>query len=156
MYSSDSSILIFWLLTGIILIGIELFYTRSLGKKYQYILLLMGINCLLMGFYNFRYSYVPGINWQITYWIFLSFAAILWIRPMLLIKGKRNIVQDANEAQTIDDILPGKTGKVIYEGCLWQAKCEDKTITILANQTVYVMRREGNTLIVVPTDLFQM
>ncbi len=147
----------FCFLAGVILIGIEFFFTKSLGKKYQFIFLLMGINALIMGFYTFRGNiYDRAISWLIIYWMGLSFATILWIRPILLLKGKRNVVQDATEAQTIGEISSGKIGKVIYEGCVWQARCEDKTITILPNQTVYVMRREGNILIVVPVDLFQM
>jgi membrane protein implicated in regulation of membrane protease activity len=38
---------------------------------------------------------------------------------------------------------------VIYEGASWKARNEDDQGAIAPRQKVYVLRREGNTLIVV-------
>ena len=84
----------------------------------------------------------------------LSIVSVIWLRPMFL-KNKKVIVRDATEAKTITEILAGKTGKVLYEGTIWQARCNDKSIDIASEQTVYVLSREGNTLIVAPENLFQ-
>lgn len=60
---------------------------------------------------------------------------------------------DAKEAQTMTEISAGQTGRVLYEGNSWRARCEDELEVIAPNQKVYVVRREGNTLIVVPRNL---
>jgi membrane protein implicated in regulation of membrane protease activity len=91
---------------------------------------------------------------QIAYLMGLSTACVIWVRPMLLRKKKFTVL-DATEAQTLTDILPGQTGQVLYEGCLWQARSDGYQGAIAPNQRVYVMRREGNTLIVLPENLFQ-
>jgi membrane protein implicated in regulation of membrane protease activity len=56
---------------------------------------------------------------------------------------------DATEAETLTEILPGKTGRVLYEGNSWNARC-DVGGTIAPQQRVYVVGRKGTTLIVVP------
>ncbi|MEL7354902.1 MAG: NfeD family protein, partial [Cyanobacteria bacterium J06560_5] len=61
----------------------------------------------------------------------------------------------ATEARTTTEILPGKTGRVIYEGNSWQARCEDDQVAIAPDQEVFVVQRKGNTLIVIPLSTFQ-
>ncbi|WP_439648944.1 NfeD family protein [Leptolyngbya ohadii] len=51
--------------------------------------------------------------------------------------------------------MPGQTGRVIYEGNSWQARCEDEGMTIAPNQRVYVVDRRGTTLIVIPESLLR-
>jgi membrane protein implicated in regulation of membrane protease activity len=78
---------------------------------------------------------------------------VLWVRPLFL-QPKKKIQADATEAKTLIEIKPGEVGRVLYEGSSWQARCEDKSIALAANQRVYVLRREGNMLIIVPEDFF--
>lgn len=66
------------------------------------------------------------------------------------------MIPDATEAKTITEILPGQTGRVKYEGCSWKACCTNKQVAIAPNQKVYVLRREGNTLIIAPDNLFHL
>ena len=57
---------------------------------------------------------------------------------------------ESTEARTLTAIEPGQTGRVIYEGNSWQARCEDDRLEIAVNQPVVVLRRQGNTLFVLP------
>jgi len=46
----------------------------------------------------------------------------------------------------------GKEGRVLYEGN-FLARCDDHNLAIAPNQKVYLVRREGTTLIVLPENL---
>jgi membrane protein implicated in regulation of membrane protease activity len=91
---------------------------------------------------------------QIFYWMGIALAFVIWLRP-ILIKRKKFIIQASQEGTTLTEILPGKTGRVLYEGSSWQAKCSDTEIKINAEQKVYILGREGNTLIIASEDLFK-
>jgi membrane protein implicated in regulation of membrane protease activity len=71
----------------------------------------------------------------------------------LIPKGKVRAIADSQEAKTLTEIPPGETGRVIYEGNSWQARCEDTNATIPPNQNVIVVGRKGTTLIVLPENL---
>jgi membrane protein implicated in regulation of membrane protease activity len=71
----------------------------------------------------------------------------------LIPKGTARAIADSQEAKTLTEIPPGETGRVIYEGNSWQARCEDTKATIPPNQNVIVVGRKGTTLIVLPENL---
>lgn len=145
---------LFWLGGGVILCSIEFFLPKTWGKKYKLIALTMGLNSLIVAVFIWRYDVLQDARFQIVYWMGLSIASVIWIRPMI-VKRKKFTVPDATEARTLTEILPGQTGQVLYEGCFWQARCDEYQDAISPNQTVYVLRREGNTLIVLPERLFR-
>ena len=146
---------LFWFALGVMLCLTELFLAKTLAKSYKFVPLIAGIIAIILSILLLKVYYLPDWNWQIGYWMVFSTVSVIWLRPMFL-KNKKVIVRDATEAKTITDILAGKTGKVLYEGTIWQARCNDKSIDIASDQTVYVLRREGNTLIVAPEQLFQL
>ncbi|TAF37751.1 MAG: NfeD family protein, partial [Oscillatoriales cyanobacterium] len=78
----------------------------------------------------------------------------IWIRPIFIVR-KKFVIPEATEATSISEILSGETGMVIYEGASWKARNEDSQ-GIAPRQKVYVLRREGNTLIVVPDKLIHI
>lgn len=145
---------LFWFVIGVILCLLELFLPKALATSYKFVPLLTGVISLILAFLLLRANYVPEFKFQVLYWMGLSLASVLWVRPMFL-KRKKHILREATEAKTVTEILPGETGRVVYEGCLWQACCDDRSITISPNQKVYVLRREGNTLIVAPENMFR-
>lgn len=145
---------LFWFSGGVFLCMIELFLPKSWAKQYKLVPLIMGVSSLVVALFVWRYDFLEDARLQIAYLMGLSTACVIWVRPMLLRKKKFTVL-DATEAQTLTDILPGQTGQVLYEGCLWQARTEGYQGAIAPNQRVYVMRREGNTLIVLPENLFQ-
>ena len=145
---------LFWFSGGFVFCLIELFLPNTWAKQYKLIPVILGVNALIVAFFAWRYTLLQDTRFQIAYWMALSTACVIWVRPMLL-KRKKVAVLDATEAQTLTEILPGQTGKVLYEGCLWQGRTEGYQGTIVPHQKVYVLRREGNTLIVLPENLFQ-
>ena len=146
---------LFWFALGVMLCLTELFLAKNLAKSYKFVPLIAGIIAIILSILLLKVYYLPDWNWQIGYWMIFSTVSVIWLRPMLL-KNKKVIVRDATEAKTITEILAGKTGKVLYEGTIWQARCNDQSMAIASDQTVYVLRREGNTLIVAPEQLFQL
>ncbi len=147
----------FWLATGILLCLIELFLTQLRFKKYKLIALIMGISALsISGFlgwltvtldFDWQYIMYEDFNLQIMFWMGLSLSSIIWLRPAFT-KRKKFTIPQATEAKTLTEILPGETGRVLYEGSSWQARCEGYRGAIAPNQKVLVVRIEGNTLVV--------
>lgn len=153
----------FWLTAGFILCAFELFIHKIQANKYRLIALFMGISSLIISLILWQFTNALDFDWQyimyedfhlqIMFWMGLSLTSIIWLRPMF-IKRKTYRIQETNEAMTLSEILPGQTGRVLYEGCSWQGRCENYQSAIASNQKVYVLRREGNTLIVGSDKLF--
>lgn len=95
---------------------------------------------------------LPYVSLQIFLWMVFStvFVLVSW---RLIPKGKVRAIADSHEAKTLTEIPPGETGRVIYEGNSWQARCEDTSATIPPNQNVIVVGQKGTTLIVLPEKL---
>ncbi|MBE9064649.1 NfeD family protein [cf. Phormidesmis sp. LEGE 11477] len=98
--------------------------------------------------------FVPGVNYQIVLWMLLS-ALIFWALKRFVPNRTAPALRRATEARTTTAIQPGKIGRVIYEGNSWQARCEDRQVSIEPDQEVFVLERKGNTLIVMPLSVFQ-
>ena len=78
-------------------------------------------------------------------WLAISTLLIILSRRFFTPKRKKINLGDADEGETITAIAPGKTGRVLYEGNSWQARCADTTTAIAPNEPVYVVGREGTT-----------
>jgi membrane protein implicated in regulation of membrane protease activity len=126
-----------WLLTGFTLILVEFFLPTA------FIAFVMGVSALIVA----ALSTVLSLNLQIALWVVLSIALVMVSRRF--ISRRAALKLDATEAQTLTEILPGETGRVLYEGNSWNA-CSETEGTIAPNQRVYVVGRKGTTLIVMP------
>ncbi|MEG3869002.1 MULTISPECIES: NfeD family protein [unclassified Microcoleus] len=156
---------LFWLLIGVVLSAIELLIIKTQPQKYRFYLLMMGASAVIESFILWRGSVVfefswanimyEDFDWQIFYWMGIALALSIWIRPIFIVR-KKFVIPEATEATTISEIFPGETGMVIYEGASWKARNEDSQGAIAPRQKVYVLRREGNTLIVVPDRLIHI
>jgi membrane protein implicated in regulation of membrane protease activity len=154
----------FWLLTGILLIVGDLLLLRKLPSNFRFIPLSMGVAALFVALVLWRAGIFFGVTWkyimydrfenQIFYWMGVALAFVIWLRP-ILIQRKKFVIQASQEGTTLTEILPGKTGRVLYEGSSWQAKCSDAEASINSDQKVYILGREGNTLIIASEDLFK-
>jgi len=132
-----------WLLLGAILCSIELFLPTA------FVVFMMGVSAILVGAIA---PVIPQVYLQAILWLGLSLGLILLSRrfvPRYPVRGLRDTV----EARTLTEVLPGQTGRVLYEGNSWQARCDDEYQAIAAHEKVYVIRREGTTLIVVPASI---
>jgi membrane protein implicated in regulation of membrane protease activity len=136
---------LFWLIAGIALCLMELVLPTA------FVELTMGISAIIVAGFALL---VPHFALQVTLWLILSVILSLLLRR-LMPPQKHPKIADAQEAQTLTEILPGQTGRVLYEGNSWQARCEDEELTIAPHQKVYVTDRRGTTLIVMPANLLR-
>lgn len=134
---------LFWLLAGVTLCIMEFTLPTA------FIELTMGISALIVAVFAI---FVPYFAAQVGLWLVLSVLLTILMRR-LVPKSKHRAIEDAREAQTLTEIPPGQTGRVLYEGNSWQARCEDDEMVIAPHQKVYVVRRQGTTLIVLPQHL---
>ncbi len=116
-----------------------------------FVAFMMGIGALIVAVISLvlpdRYTLLVAL------WLVVSTLLIILSRRFFTPKRKKANLGDADEGETITAIAPGKTGRVLYEGNSWQAKCADPTTAIAPNELVYVVGREGTTLIVLPVNL---
>lgn len=134
-----------WLLAGSGLCLMELFLPTA------FVAFLMGISAIVVAFLS---QAILGKLWlQVVVWLLLSTALVLLSRRFVTPPRRKSKIQDAIIAETLTEIPAGKTGRVLYEGNSWRALCDDEKLTIPPNQRVYVTRREGTTLIVMPENL---
>jgi membrane protein implicated in regulation of membrane protease activity len=152
-----------WFLLGLLVSSLEYFLRRYINRTYRYMTLMVGVSSILMGFILWRLEDVFNINWfllmrvegaltlQILYWMGLAFTFVFWVRPMFY-RVKISTMEETNEAETLTEIQPGQIGRVLYEGCSWQACCEHCQDPIAPHQKVYVLDRKDNVLFVVPKE----
>ena len=110
--------------------------------------LMMGISALAVAVISLV---IPQFYLQALIWLLLSVLLIGLVRRFVPKKNAR-ILQAEVEAETLTQIPAGQTGRVIYEGSSWRARCEDENLTIESKTKVYVVGRKGTTLFVIPTE----
>lgn len=136
------SLTILWLIIGSILCLMEFVFPSA------FVEFMLGVGAFLVAAVSLV---VPQFTLQVGLWLIFSAALIILSRRFFT--PKRSILSlDDQEAKTLTEIPPGETGRVLYEGNSWQARCADELLKITPNEKVYVVRREGNTLIVLPRD----
>jgi membrane protein implicated in regulation of membrane protease activity len=131
---------LFWAILGAVFCLMELFLPTGFVES------TLGLSAFVVAFVALG---VPSFSFQIVVWVALSLVSIFLLLRFVP-KRTPYSLQESTEARTLTAIAPGQTGRVIYEGNSWQARCDDETITIGANQPVVVVRRKGNTLYVIP------
>ncbi len=133
-----------WLIAGAVLCLLELFLPTA------FVAFMMGISALIVALVSVL---IPQLSLQVILWLGLSTSFILLSRRFVPKAKKSRSIQDAVIAETLTAIAPGKEGRVIYEGNSWRARCEDKDNAIAPYEKVYVVRREGTLLIVLPENV---
>ena len=106
----------------------------------------MGISAIIVAFVA---MVVPSFGIQVAIWLLLSVGLIILSRRLVPSKQSSSI-EDAREAKVLTDISPGQVGRVLYEGSSWQARSGEDDVAIAPDETVLVIARKGNTLIVIP------
>ena len=91
---------------------------------------------------------LTGMAQQLLVWAILSGAFILIFRG--LVPRYAPTLAPARYARVRETIPPGGVGRVFYEGGIWQARCHISDRAIAPEETVQVVNRQGNTLIVTP------
>ena len=134
---------IFWLLAGAILCFLEFFIPTA------FVEFMMGLSAFVVALVSLL---IPSVSLQVVLWMIFSVASIFAFRRLLPHRTIATIA-DAKEAETLTEILQGQPGRVLYEGNSWRAKCDDQDGMIAAQEKVIVVRREGNTLFVLPENI---
>lgn len=133
-----------WLVAGACFCLSELFIPTA------FVAFMMGISAFIVALL----SLVVGNLWlQALCWLLLSGSLILLTRRYISPRRRKSKIRDAVLGETITEIPAGKTGRVLYEGNSWRARCDDEEAFIAPYQRVYVIRREGTTLIVMPENI---
>lgn len=131
-----------WFVAGLVLLALELFVPIPT-------LLVAGVLGIAAIAVAGILALVPmPLAIQFLIWAMIS-GGLGWYSRRFVPKGLGKI-READEAVTISEILPGQTGRVKYEGNSWKARCDDPETAIAINEKVYVLRRQGTTLIVMP------
>ena len=129
---------VIWLLVGGGLCLAELILPTA------FIAFVMGLSALVVA----ACAGIITLNWQIALWIGLSLLLVTLSRRFVQRKVGLNL--DANHAETLTEILPGQSGRVLYEGNSWAARCDDPHLAIAPQQKVYIIGRQGTMLIIEP------
>jgi membrane protein implicated in regulation of membrane protease activity len=133
-----------WLIAGILLCVMEFTIPTAFTE------FTLGVSAIIVAMVALV---VPQVSIQIALWLVLSVVATVLLRRFMPAQTAREL-EDAKEAKTLTEILPGETGRVLYEGNSWPARSEDNQ-AIAPNQAVVVVGRQGNTLLVIPETLIQ-
>ena len=132
---------IFWILLGVALCVMELMVPTAFLES------ALGVSAVVVGLLT---MVLPlAFSWQVAVWMALSLL-VFWALRRFAPRRQPPALMDSTEARTITSIPPGRSGRVMYEGNSWPACCSDREVAIATNQTVIVVGRQGNTLIVMP------
>lgn len=136
---------VIWLLAGSVLCLMELFLPSA------FVAFMMGISAFAVALMS---RFFLGSIWlQVVVWLLLSTLLTVGSRKFVEPRRRNSKIQNAITAETLTEISAGKTGRVLYEGNSWQARCDDEKLSIAPHHRVYIVRREGTTLIVMPENL---
>ncbi|MGH2413051.1 MAG: NfeD family protein [Microcystaceae cyanobacterium] len=133
-----------WLIAGSLLCLMELLFPTA------FVAFMMGISAIFVAVISLL---VSNLALQVFLWLLSSTILILLSRRFLTPKRRVAYLDEDREGETLTEIPPGKAGRVIYEGNSWRAQCEDEKLAIAPHQKVYIIRRQGNTLIVLPANI---
>ncbi|MEM7063769.1 MAG: NfeD family protein [Cyanobacteria bacterium P01_B01_bin.77] len=133
---------IFWILLGVALCVMELMIPTAFLES------ALGVSAIVVGLLVMVLP-LMAFSWQVALWMVLSML-MFWALRRFAPRRQPPALMDATEARTITSIPPGSSGRVMYEGNSWPACCSDRDLEIATNQTVIVVGRQGNTLIVMP------
>ncbi|MDJ0694504.1 NfeD family protein [Mastigocoleus sp. MO_188.B34] len=138
------NITLIWLIFGAGLCLTELFLPTA------FVALMMGISAILVAIMSL---FIGNVWLQGLAWLSLSTFSVVYTRRLISHPKRKSKIREAIIAETLTEIPPGKAGRVLYEGSSWRARCDDAKLAIAPNAPVYVVGREGTTLIVMPENL---
>jgi membrane protein implicated in regulation of membrane protease activity len=134
-----------WLVVGIVLCLMELLLPTA------FVEFMMGISAFAVALLS--YLGLSSLWLQVILWLLLSTVLVVFSRRFLQPPTRRSKISDAVIGETLTEILPGQAGRVLYEGNSWRARCDDDKLSLAPGQKVYVVSREGTTLIVMPENI---
>ncbi|MFS8886537.1 NfeD family protein [Synechococcus sp. H70.2] len=136
-----------WIVLGLVLIASELFLPGLVAGPVG----LAALGAALLAHWGWP------VWAQFLAWIGLSLGLIILSRRLLPSPSTQleDLLKESREARAVTAIPPGERGRVSYLGSIWNAKCSIPNLAIQPGQELYVIEREGNTLIVVPAQMLE-
>ncbi|PIE97998.1 MAG: nodulation efficiency protein D [Treponema sp.] len=132
----------FWLLVGIVCIGLELIIPGL-------VIIFFGFGAICAAIFSFVPFVASNLWLQALIFIFFSVSSLLFLRSRFkdvfkgsFFGGTKNSRAD-KFAEVIDDILDGRVGRIKYKGTSWNAVSNSGDIT--AGTQVKVVSKEGMT-----------
>jgi membrane protein implicated in regulation of membrane protease activity len=107
----------------------------------------MGVSALLVSLLALVLPSSLGL--QISIWI-LGSCGLVAVGYQVNQERISSKIQVSTEAEALTAIMSNQTGRVLYEGSSWRAKCAEGIEPIEPQAKLYVVGREGNLLIVMP------
>jgi len=133
----------FWSILGLVLIAAELALPGLVAGS-------VGLAALIAA--GLAWLGVPAVG-QLVVWGTLS--AVFTSLTRRLVPKASTQMEEPREARSIAPIPAGELGRVSYQGSIWNAKCSIPELEIPAEQALYVVERQGNTLLVMPAKMLQ-
>lgn len=127
-----------WLLVGLVFLA----FGALVGEP---VLASLGIAALITAIAAIT---VSSAMVQVILWGILAIALAVVLRGMVPKNYREH--SSSIEATVTETIPPGGLGLVSYEGSLWKARSQVSDASIHPGQNVYVVARQGLTLIVLP------
>ncbi|WP_310430209.1 NfeD family protein [Chamaesiphon sp. VAR_48_metabat_135_sub] len=134
-----------WLIIGTALCLIELVIPTAFTA------VCLGVSALLVSLVALLLPSWFGV--QIAIWMLLS-CGLIALGYRINQKRTSRKIQESTEAEALTAMMPNQTGRVLYEGASWRAKCADGVESIEPHDLLHVVDREGTTLIVMPMHQF--
>ncbi len=132
-----------WAIAGLVLCGVEMLVPTA------FVAFAMGLAALVTALVALV---IPSLGLQAVAWLLTATLLVLGFNRWGRRRSRRSLPLDAVNGKTLTAILPGQPGRVLYEGCSWAARC-DEGVTIGPEEAIYVVGREGTTLVVVPAEI---
>lgn len=132
-----------WIVAGSLLCLLEVIF------PVDFVAVVMGLSAVITAAVA---VVVPSFTVQAALWLILSVLLMALSRRFLPVGRRKSILKDAAEGQCLSAIAPGRTGRVRYEGNSWRAECQDPEVAIAEGEKVYIVGRQGNTLLVYPVN----
>ncbi len=136
-----------WMIVGTTLCLIELLVPTAFTA------VCMGVSAFLVSLIALMIPSWLGV--QIAIWMLLSCGLIMLGYRINQQRSSRQI-QASTEAEALTAMMPNQPGRVLYEGASWRARCADGVESIVAQEKLHVVGREGNLLIVMPMHLLEI
>jgi membrane protein implicated in regulation of membrane protease activity len=106
----------------------------------------MGVSALMVSLLTLVVPSSFGV--QLSIWI-LGSCGLVAVGYQINNERTSSEIRSSTEAEALTAIMPNQTGRVLYEGSTWSARCAEGTEESIAPQDkLSVVGREGNLLIV--------
>ncbi len=135
---SSQSMHLIWLLVGLSGLGLGMF----IGEPS---IIALAIAALITAIVAVS---IPSVTIQVLLWGVLAISLAIVMRGL---EPRQSKDLAPPSTAIVSELIPaGDAGHVHYGGSIWKARCQVSDVTIAVGESVFVVGRQSNTLIVLP------